>query len=96
MGMPGQPAAYPGPPGAFGQGPASAGAVPAAAAGPGGVTDPMALLIPTPFLCVTGMVTGDVLSSDEEYKEVGLIRMKIGEPEIKLVMQAAAGMVCTV
>jgi hypothetical protein len=32
----------------------------------------MALLIPTPFLCVTGMVTADVLASDEEYKEVGL------------------------
>ncbi|KAF6255344.1 hypothetical protein COO60DRAFT_1535770 [Scenedesmus sp. NREL 46B-D3] len=76
-GMPGQPAAaaaYPGPPAAFGAapggGPASAGAV--AASGPASVSDPMALLIPTPFLCVTGMVTHDVLSSDEEYKEVSL------------------------
>jgi hypothetical protein len=33
----------------------------------------MALLIPTPFLCVTGMVTPDVLANDEEYKEVGVI-----------------------
>jgi hypothetical protein len=34
----------------------------------------MALLIPTPFLCVTGMVTPDVLADDGEYKEVGLTR----------------------
>eukprot|EP00775_Hariotina_reticulata_P009732 gene9732-9890_t len=66
--------------GGFGGMPGVMGAAGLAAPGPlavGGLVpaagcaapDPLATLIPTPFLCVTGMVTMDVLASDEEYKE---------------------------
>lgn len=46
--------------------------MPAVLPGPpsGGGVDPMATPIPTPYLGVNGMITADVLGSDEEYKEV--------------------------
>jgi hypothetical protein len=34
--------------------------------------DPLATPIPTPFLGVNGMITADVLATDEEYKEVSV------------------------
>lgn len=58
--MPGMAAAaFPGMPGVL-PGPPSGGPP----------SDPMATPIPTPYLGVNGMITADVLSSDEEYKEV--------------------------
>jgi hypothetical protein len=38
----------------------------------GGLGDPLATPIPTPFLGVNGMITADVLATDEEYKEVSV------------------------
>lgn len=70
MGMPAPAAAppmmpqgFPGMPGVQLPGPPSVGSM-------GGGVDPMATPIPTPFLGVNGMITADVLTSDEEYKEV--------------------------
>lgn len=52
---------------------AAAGALPAAAAGglAGLIAENGASSVPTPFLCVTGMVTAAVLADKEEYDEVG-------------------------
>jgi hypothetical protein len=36
----------------------------------GGFADPSAIAMPTQFLGVNGMITADVLASDDEYKEV--------------------------
>eukprot|EP00879_Flechtneria_rotunda_P021350 GHRR01022502.1.p1 GENE.GHRR01022502.1~~GHRR01022502.1.p1 ORF type:complete len:210 (+),score=72.85 GHRR01022502.1:437-1066(+) len=58
---------------------AAAGAV-AAGGAAGAVADPMATIIPTPFLCVTGMVTAETLASDEEYRERG--RASTAEPGV--------------
>lgn len=65
MGMPQapnpmMPGGFPGMPGVQMPGPPSMG----------GMGDPLATHIPTPFLGVNGMITADVLATDEEYKEV--------------------------
>lgn len=71
-GMPGMPAAMPGLPGAPAAGVPGYPSAPGLPGAPGGpvVTDPMATPLPTPFICVTGMVTADVLANDDEYREV--------------------------
>jgi hypothetical protein len=38
----------------------------------GGMGDPLATPIPTPFLGVNGMITAEVLATDEEYTEVSV------------------------
>lgn len=103
MGMPGAPAAAPGGfPGGF---PGMPGVqLPGPPSG-GGVGDPMATPIPTPYLGVNGMITADVLADDDEYKEVGgswrllgigvLMRKPLSVCTVGLICKASGLYACT-